>query len=96
MARRLAAELEIKIRLIINDLLSSHKFEIRSIKIDDDWSGDEAIFVELWYTLDQREFDPKLILTVMSKVRTMLLDNDEERFAYINHHLAEGQKVRAA
>ena len=96
MARRLAPTLELKIKTLINSMLQGYDFEIQSIKIGEDWSGDEAIFVELSYKLNQQEFDPKLIGDVLSGVRSMLVDNDEDRFPYINHHFAEGQKLKAA
>ena len=96
MTRRLAPKLERKIVGMISDMLQGHDFEIRSIKVDEDWSGDEAIFVELWYRLSTSEFDPELMTRVRSAVRAMLVDNDEDRFPFIRHHLPDGQKVKAA
>ena len=66
MKRKLAPELQQEIRAIIEDMLQGYEFEIRSIKVDEVWSGDESNFVELWYQLNQHEFDPRLIGSGMS------------------------------
>jgi hypothetical protein len=92
----LKPELRNQIKTIIDGELHQYDIETLDIKIAEDASGDEAIFVDVRYLLSQREFDPKQMNKVRSAVRSMLVDNNELRFPYIRHHLQDGQKVRAA
>jgi hypothetical protein len=92
----LKPELRNQIKVIIDGELHQYDIETVDIKIAEDASGDEAIFVDVRYLLSQRAFDPKQMNKVRSAVRSMLVDNNELRFPYIRHHLQDGQKVRAA
>ena len=92
----LKPELKNQIKAIIDGVLHQYDIETLDIKIAEDASGDEAIFVDVRYLLSQREFDPKQMSKVRSAVRSMLVDNNELRFPYIRHHLQDGQKVKAA
>ena len=92
----LKPELRDRIKTIVDGVLHQYDIEAFDIKVAEDASGDEAIFVDLRYRLSAREFDPGLMGKVRSAVRSMLVDNDELRFPYIRHRLQEGQKVKAA
>ena len=92
----LKPELRDRIKAIVDGVLHQYDIEALDIKVAEDASGEEAIFVDLRYLLSPREFDPKLMSKVRSSVRSMLVDNDELRFPYIRHHFQDGQKVKAA
>lgn len=92
----LASDLRDRIKSIIDEKLRDYDLETFTIEVAEDSAGDDAIFVELGYRLNTREFDPSLIRAVRSAVRSMLLEHGETRFPYIRHRLQEGQKVKAA
>ena len=92
----LSKKLTSEIKSIIDRMLDQYEIEKYAIRVENDASGDEAIFVELWYRLDAREFDPSVIGAVQTAVSRMLQEHDEVRFPYIRHHLPEGQKVKEA
>ena len=96
MARNLVPELERQIRTVIQNILHGYDYEVRSISPGYDWSEDEAIFIELWYKLNQREFDSELMSSLQSAVLSIMAKNGENRFAYIRHHLHEGQRLKVA
>jgi hypothetical protein len=85
-----------KIEAIIDGMLQQYDLETCGIEVARDSSGDEAIFIDICYRLNAIEFDASAINAVRSAVRSMLIENGEERFPYIRHHLPSGQKVKAA
>ena len=92
----LSKKLTGEIKSIIDRMLDQYDIEKYALSVAHDATGDEAIFVDLWYRLGVREFDPSVIAAVRSTVSKMLQEHNESRFPYIRHHLPEGQKVKAA
>ena len=96
MVRNLVPELEQQIRAVIGSILNGYDYEIRGITPGYDWSEDEAIFIELWYKLNQRAFDSELMSSLQSAVLSTMAKYVENRFPYIRHHLHEGQRLKVA
>jgi hypothetical protein len=87
-------DVRVAINNIIDDLLRDYKLDTCGIAADEDSSGDDAIFVDLCYALNEREIDPAITTLVRTAIRESLLNLGEVRFPYIRHHLQNGQKVK--
>ena len=96
MKRDLSDDLKAKVRAIIDDMLGQYDIEQCRFEVRDDATGDEAIFIDLTYRLNAKEFDGSVINQLRSAVRSVLIDSGDDRFPYIRHRLPEGQKVKAA
>ena len=94
--KKLTPEREADIRAIIETLLPPEDIEKITFDVREDSTADMSIYVDIWHRLSPREFDPKLLQLSRRAVNQMLVDKDEERYAYVRHHLAEGQKVKRA
>ena len=80
MKNDLSAELKTKITDIIDAMLAPYNIEACRIDVHEDSSGDEAIFIDVAYQLNAKEFDAVVINELQTTVGQMLLENSEERF----------------
>ena len=68
----LSKKLTSEIKSIIDRMLDQYDIEKYAIRVENDASSDEAIFIEPWYRLGTREFDPSVIGAVQTAVSRML------------------------
>ena len=94
--KELPLKIKNKILNLVQEILNVYPIETMGFEITDDHSGDEAIFIDIYYRLNPSEFDPAVITRLLSTVRAMLIGEGETRFPYIRHHLENDQKVKAA
>jgi hypothetical protein len=86
---RVRAEIE----RILRESLSRYGFVQATIEPGEDHDGDPAIFVEAEYRLSDEPVDARVTLATRSMLRDRLMALGEDRFPYLRHHFAEGQKV---
>ena len=91
---KIAPEVRAAIETTIREKLKGYDLESVSIEPGEDHDGDEAIFIELNYKLNERPFDSALIGAVRSDFRSRLVDLGELRFPYTRHNLQLGQKFK--
>ena len=92
--KRLSAELQSRIKDIIDRMLVDYDLDSITIKTGESHDGTESIFVDIWHRLNEREYDSNISVSLVAAVHDMLMDHDELRFPYIRHHLPEHQKVK--
>lgn len=78
---------------ILRENLSRFGFVHATIEPGEDHTGDPAIFVDAEYRLSDEPVDSRVTLATQSMLRDQLLTLGEDRFPYLRHHFAEGQKV---
>ena len=78
----------------IGSFLSGYELERFSIEPREDFDGDDAIFVDIFYKFSPREYDPEISAALRSDVLEKISGMREPRFAYIRHHFKQGQQVK--
>jgi hypothetical protein len=92
----LSPELEAEIRTVILSLVDVAEVDRIAIEVREDSTGDEAIYVDVWHRLSPADFDPRLMSRTHHAVLEALRTKDTSRYAYVRHHLQDGQKVKRA
>jgi hypothetical protein len=82
-----------EIERILRENLSRFGFVRARIEPGEDHAGDPAIFVDAEYELSDEPVDSGVTLSSLTTIRSRLLALGEQRFPYIRHHFAEGQRV---
>jgi hypothetical protein len=95
MMKKISPEVRDIINRVIAEKLAGMPIGEVDIRPGEDWSGDDAIFVEIPYLrAAEKPFDPKVMFAeLLTDMQDKLMDAGEERFAFINHMLADGQRV---
>jgi hypothetical protein len=78
---------------ILRDNLSRYGFVGATIEPREDHTGDPAIFVDAEYRLSDEPVDSRVTLATLSMLRAQLIALGDDRFPYLRHHFAEGQRV---
>jgi hypothetical protein len=94
--KQLTKKQEGKIKAVIERMLKHLDIESCAIKVAEDATGDESIFIDLQYRPMAQAFDPAIMASLQSAVSAVLLADKDERFPHIRHHFSRGQKVKAA
>jgi len=81
------------IERILRENMSRFGFIGATIEPGEDHTGDPAIFIHAEYQLSDEPVDSRVTLATLSMLRDKLIALGEERFPYLRHHFAEGQKV---
>jgi hypothetical protein len=81
------------IERILRENLSRFGFVRATIEPGEDHTGDSAIFIHAEYQLSDEPVDSKVTLATFSTLRDQLIALGEDRFPYLRHHFAEGQRV---
>ena len=90
----IGSDVEDALKSVVEKTLAGHAINRFTIQSGEDAGGDEAIFVDLYYNKNEKEFDPELNHTVRSAARAELFRLGEQRFPYIRHHLPAGQRIK--
>jgi hypothetical protein len=97
MTKTISPEVRDIIHRVIAERLAGMPIGEVDIRPGEDWSGDDAIFVEIPYLRPTEEpFDARIMNTVQTDVSLSLFRLGEERFPYVNHKLAKGQRIGVA
>ncbi len=86
-------EVKTEIERILRENLSRYGLVRATIEPDADHDGDPAIFINAEYELSDEPVDSRVTLSTLSMLRDRLIALGEDRFPYLRHHFAEGQKV---
>jgi hypothetical protein len=78
---------------ILRENLSRYGFVRATIEPGEDHDRDPAIFVDAEYQLSDEAVDGRITLATQSMLRDQLIALGEDRFPYLRHHFAEGQRV---
>src|SRR5712692_7968899 len=78
---------------ILRENLSRYGFVRATIEPGEDHTGDPAIFIHAEYRLSDEPVDSRVTLATLSMLRDKLIALGEDRFPYLRHHFAEGQRV---
>lgn len=78
----------------IGTYLADYELERFSIEPREDFDGDDAIFVDIFYKFSPRAYDPEISSTLQLNVLEKISDMQEPRFVYIRHHFKQGQQVK--
>jgi hypothetical protein len=81
------------IERILRENLSRFGFVRATIEPGEDHTGDPAIFINAEYRLSDEPVDSRITLATFSTLRDQLIALGEDRFPYLRHHFAEGQRV---
>ena len=74
------------IRLTIAEVMAGVPIENITIEAELDHTDDEAIAVEIYHPLLEKDFAPQLETDLLRTVHRRLIDAGEHRFPYITHH----------
>ena len=86
-------EIKQAIQASIDRFLTGYKLESFSIEPRENFDGDDAIFVDIYYDFNNCAYDPSISGNLRSDIGKRLYELGEFRFAYIGHHFKPGQQV---
>ena len=78
---------------IIKSMLHAYKLRGYTVRVGDDEGGDEAIFIDINYEMNDLPFDTSINAKLVSAVSDLLLKYRDDRFPYIYHRFQDGQKI---
>jgi hypothetical protein len=83
------------IKTTITTMLRDYHVTGVDVEVRENSAGEDSIFIDVHYRLNDKPFDPKLSSRVRREVSDRVYKLGDKRFPYIFHHLAEGQGVKA-
>lgn len=87
-------EIKQAIKDSIGVYLADYELERFSIEPRENFDGDDAIFVDIYYEFNDRAYDPSISGNLRSDIGKKLYELGEYRFAYIGHHFKPEQQVK--
>lgn len=89
-------DIEGLVRPILTPALSSSGLERMSVRSGEDYDGDLALFVDLFFEGRGRRVDHRALMTAMQEARTTIRDHGELRFSYMQLHIPDPDESLAA
>jgi hypothetical protein len=70
-------------------------YALREVKMNcrEDHAGSPALFIDVYYDLNDVPYDPGLAMQVIHALRNELWAMGEERFPYVKNHFDENQPI---
>lgn len=86
-------EVATAIRSILKNRLGSFGFTRATINAGENHAGEPALFIDAHYKLSETPVDSAVTAETRSELRQELLSLGEDRFPYLRHHFAKGQRI---
>ena len=82
------------IKTTIHTMLRDHDLTGIDVEAREDFAGDDSIFIDVHYRLNDVPFDPRTSSDVLLEISDKVYGLGDKRFPYIIHHLVDGQRVK--
>ena len=82
------------IKSTIHTMLRDYDITGVDVEAREDFAGDDSIFIDMRYHLNDVPFDPKTSSDVLLEISDFVHGLGDKRFPYIIHHLVDGQRVK--
>jgi predicted nicotinamide N-methyase len=76
-------------------IVSDHKVARIDVEARVDSTGDDAIFIDVFFIRDNRPFHPQKSLDLQTEVWDRVYKLGERRFPYVFYHFAKGEGEKA-
>ncbi len=82
-----------RIRSVLQSRLQDFGFKQLEVTAEEDFEGDQALYIDLYFDLVQPAIDPEPFIFLTTPVREALEALGDHRFPHLRYHFAEQQKV---
>jgi hypothetical protein len=77
---------------LLKERMDRYGFDHAEIRIDDDHTGEPALFIDAYYHLGE-PLETLQLLRLLTDLRNGLVRQGERRFPYVRHHFNEKQRI---
>lgn len=88
-----SGEVATAIKAILKNRLGPFGFTRARISAGENHAGEPALFIDAHYKLSETPVDSAVTADTRSELRQELLAFGEDRFPYLRHHFAKGQRI---